>query len=53
MPLRKVEELTNILIDHEYIDPPWSHRRRAVLCERSEFSVISGLYLLGKGDAFL
>ena len=52
MPFRKVEELTNILIDHEYINPPRSHRRRAVFRERSEFSVISGLYLLGKGDAF-
>ena len=52
MPFRKVEELTNILIDHDYINSPRSHRRRAVFRERSEFSVISGLYLLGKGDAF-
>jgi hypothetical protein len=52
MPFRKVEELTNILIDHDYINSPRSHRRRAVFRERSEFLVISRQYLLGKGDAF-
>jgi len=52
MPLTKVEELTNILIDHGYINPPRSHRRRAVFHERSELLVMSVLYLLGTGAAF-
>jgi hypothetical protein len=54
MPLMKVEELTNILIDHGYIIPPrsHSHRRRAVFRERSELLVMYALYLLGTGAAF-
>jgi len=52
MPLTKVEELTNILIDREYINTPRSHRRRVVFRERSELFVMSALYLLGTGAAF-
>ncbi len=52
MPLMKVEELTNILIDSGYINPPRSHLRRAVFRERSELLVMSTLYLLGTGAAF-
>ncbi len=52
MPLMKVEELTNILIDCGHINQPRSHRRRAVFRERSEFLVMSALYLLGTGAAF-
>jgi hypothetical protein len=52
MPLSKVEDLTNILIDRGYIIPPRSHRRRAVFRERLELLVMSALYLLGSGAAF-
>ena len=52
MPLSKVEDLTNILIDRGYIIPPKSHRRRAVFRERLELLVMSALYLLGSGAAF-
>ena len=52
MPLTKVEELTNILIDSRYTNPPRSHQRRAVFLERSELLVISALYFLGTGAAF-
>ena len=51
MPLMKVEELTNILIDREYINRPRSHRCRAVFRERLELLVMSALYLLGTGAA--
>jgi hypothetical protein len=52
MPLSKVEDLTNILIDRGYILPPRSHRRRAAFHERSELLVMSALYLLGSGASF-
>ena len=52
MPLTKVEELTNILIDREYINTPRSQQRRVVFRERSELLVMSMLYLLGMGAAF-
>ena len=52
MPLTKVEEPTNMFIDRGYINPPRSHRRRAVFRERSELLVMSALYLLGTGAAF-
>jgi len=52
MPLSKVEDLTNILIDRGYIIPPRSHRRRAAFRERSELLVMSALYILGSGAAF-
>jgi hypothetical protein len=52
MPLTKVEELTNILNDREYINTPRSHRRPVVFRERSELLVMSALYLLGTGAAF-
>jgi len=48
----KVEELTNILIDRGYINPPRSHRCRAVFRECSKLLVMSGLYLLGTEAAF-
>jgi hypothetical protein len=49
MPLSKVEDLTNILIDRGYIIPPRPHRCRAVFRERSELLVMSALYILGSG----
>jgi hypothetical protein len=49
MPLSKVEDLTNILIDRGHILPPRSHRRRAAFCERVELLVMSALYLVGSG----
>ncbi len=52
MHLTKVEELTNILIDSGYSNPPRSHRCRAVFSKRSEFLVMSVLYLLGTGATF-
>ena len=52
MPLMKVEELTNILIDRGYINPPRLHWRRAVFRKRSELLVMSVLYLLLTGAAF-
>ena len=52
MPLTKVEELTNILTDRGYNNPPRSHRRRAVFRNRSELLVMSMLYLLGTGAPF-
>jgi hypothetical protein len=52
MPLSKVEDLTNILIDCGYIIPPRSHWRRAAFCERLELLVMTALYLLGLGAAF-
>jgi hypothetical protein len=52
MPLSKVEDLTNILIDRGYILPLRSHRRRAAFCERSELLVMCALYLLGSGASF-
>ena len=52
MPLSKVEDLTNILIDRGYIIPPRTYWRRAVFHERSELLVMSPLYLLGTGAAF-
>ena len=52
MPLTKVEELTNVLIDRGCINPPRSHRRRAVFHKRLELLVMSALYLLGTGAAF-
>ena len=52
MPLSKVEDLNNILIDRGYIIPPRSHRHRAVFRERSELLVMSELYILGLGAVF-
>ncbi len=52
MPLMKVAELTNILIDRVYNNPPRSHWRSAVFRERLESLVMSALYLLGTGTAF-
>ena len=52
MPLTKVEELTNILIDRGFNNSPRSHWCRAVFCEHLELLVMSALYLLGTGAAF-
>jgi hypothetical protein len=52
MSLRKVEELTTILINREYITRPRSHRLREVFWERLELLVMSALYLLAMGAAF-
>ena len=52
MPLSKVEDLTNILIDCGYIIPSRSHRHRAAFRECSELLVMSALYILGSGATF-
>ena len=52
MPLSKVEDLTNILIDWGYIIPPMSYCHYYVFCQRLELLVMSTLYLLGSGAAF-
>jgi hypothetical protein len=52
MPLAKVEVLTNILIDCEYIVPPRSHRQRVVFYKRLELLGMSALHLLATGGAF-
>ena len=52
MPLMKVAELTNILIDCVYNNLPRSHWRSAVFRKRSESLVMSTLYHLGTGIAF-
>ena len=52
MSLGKVEELTTILINREYIRRPRSHRLRKVFRERSELLVMSALYLLATGATF-
>ena len=52
MPLSKVEDLTNILIDRGYIIPPRTYQRCAVFRECLELLVMSALYLLGTGAAF-
>jgi hypothetical protein len=52
MSLGKVEELTTILINCEYITRPRSHCLRKVFWERSELLVMSALYLLATGATF-
>ncbi len=52
MSLGKVEELTTILINREYITRPRSHHLRKVFWERSELLVMSALYLLVTGATF-
>jgi hypothetical protein len=52
MSLGKVEELTTILINHEYITQPRSHRLCKVIQERLELLVMSALYLLATGATF-
>jgi hypothetical protein len=52
MSLGKVEELTTMLINREYITQPRSHRLCKVFWERSELLVMSPLYLLATGATF-
>ena len=52
MPLAKVEELTDILVNRGYIKVPRSHRFRAEFRERSELLVMAVLYRLGNGNSF-
>jgi hypothetical protein len=52
MFLRKVEELTTILINHEYITWPRSHHLCKVFWEHLELLVMSALYLLATGATF-
>ena len=52
MPLVKVEELTDILVNRGYIKVPRSHRFRAEFRERSELLVMAALYRLGNGNSF-
>ena len=52
MPLSKVEELTDILINRGYIKVPRLFRFREEFRERSELLVMSALYRLGNGNTF-
>ena len=52
MPLSKVEELTQQLIDRGYVRYPRTRCRQAEFRERTELLVMSALYLLGTGAAF-
>jgi hypothetical protein len=52
MSLGKVEELTTILINREYITRPRSHCLCKVLREHLELLVMSSLYLLATGATF-
>jgi hypothetical protein len=47
MPLTKVEGLTNILIDREYINPPRSHRCR---CIPRAFGVVGDVHATSFGN---
>jgi len=52
MPLSKVEELTDMLINQGYVRLPRSLCRRAEFRERTELLVMSSIYLLANGAAF-
>jgi hypothetical protein len=52
MPLLKVKELTDILINRGYIKVPRLLRFWEEFRERSELLVMSGLYRLGNGNSF-
>jgi len=52
MPLSKIEELTDIFINREYIKPARSLRYRAEFRERSELFIMTALYRLGTGASF-
>ena len=52
MPLSKIEELTDIFINREYIKPARSLMYRAEFCERLELFIMTALYRLGTGASF-
>ena len=52
MPLSKIEELTDIFINREYIKPARSLFRRAEFRERAELFIMTVLYRLGTGASF-
>ena len=52
MLLSKIEELTDIFINREYIKPARSLRYRAEFRERSELFIMTALYRLGTGASF-
>ena len=52
MPLSKVKELTDILINRGYIKVPRSLKFREEFRERSELLVMSALYRLGNGNSY-
>ena len=52
MLLSKIEELTDICINREYIKPARSLRYRAEFRERSELFIMTALYRLGTGASF-
>ena len=52
MPLWKVEELTDLLIERAYIPYPRSKSRQVEFRERTELLIMSSLYLLGTGSGF-
>jgi len=52
MPLRKVEELTDLLITRGYVPYPRTRCRQHEFRERTELLVMSSLYLLGTGASF-
>ncbi len=52
MPLSKIEELTDIFINREYIQPARSLRYRAEFREWSELFIMTALYRLWTGASF-
>jgi len=52
MPLSKVEELTNLLMERGYVPFPRTRSRQAEFKERTELLVMSSLYILGTGVSF-
>ena len=52
MPLTKVEQLADLFINREYVQPSRSFLRQGEFRERVELLVMSSLYLLGSGAAF-
>ena len=52
MPLTKVEQLADMFINPEYVQPSHSFLRRGNFRECVELLVMSLLYLLGSGTAF-
>jgi hypothetical protein len=52
MKLEKVEELTNILVERDFITVPRSLKFRHEFRERSELLVMTALFRLGNGNSY-
>ena len=52
MPLRKIEELTDLLITRGYVPYPRTRCRQQEFRERTELLVMSSIYMLGMGASF-